>query len=162
MSAKSTKIRPYKSGDASGVIAIIREVFVDEHGWSSLFLREAIMTMRKMLMTMIPSVELFLVCESEEGLCGAMFLKRSDKETAFIRWLVVKSGFRKRGIGREMLDMALKFSRSAGYRKIKLNTVGGLHRAMELYRNAGFLETGREEKLLWKMEMTIHYLEMDL
>ncbi len=162
LSVKSVKIRPYKSGDASGVIEIMREVFIDENGWSSLFLQEAIVTMRKMLMTMIPSVELFLVCESEKGLCGAMFLKRADKDTVFIRWLVVKSEFRKRGIGRGMLEMALEFSRGVGYRKVKLNTVGDLHQAMELYRDVGFLETGWEEKSLWKMEMTIHYLEMDL
>jgi GNAT superfamily N-acetyltransferase len=162
LSVKSTKIRPYKSGDASGVIEIMREIFIDEYGWSPLFLREAIITLRKMLMTMIPSVELFLVCESEEGLSGVMFLKRADKDTVFVRWLVVKKEFRKRGIGWEMLDMGLEFSRGVGYRKVKLNTVGELHGAMEFYRSAGFLEIGREEKHLWKMEMTIHYLEMDL
>jgi len=162
LSGKPTRIRPYKSGDAGGVIEIMREVFIYEYGWSPLFLREAIITLRKMLMTMLPSVELFLVCESEEGLCGVMFLKRADKDTVFVRWLVVKKEFRKRGIGRGMLDMALKFSRDVGYRRVKLNTVGELHRAMELYRSAGFLEIGREEKRLWKMDMTIHYLEMDL
>ncbi len=162
MSVKSAKIRPYKSGDARGVIEIMREVFIDEYGWSPFFLREAVLTMRRMLMTMIPSAELFLVCESEEGLCGAMFLKRGEKDTVFIRWLVVKKEFRKRGIGWEMLDMGLEFSRGVGYKKVKLNTVGELHQAMEFYRSAGFLETGREEKHLWKMDMTIHYFEMDL
>ena len=162
LSVKTVKIRSYKSGDASGVIEIIREVFIDEYCWSPFFLREAIMTMRKMLMTMVPSKELFLVCESEEGLCGAMFLKRADKDTVFIRWFFVKKEFRKLGIGKGMLDMALQFSRDVGYRKVKLNTVGDLHRAIELYRKAGFLETGREEKHLWNMDVTIYYMEMNL
>lgn len=162
MNTQSVKIRQYKTGDAAAVIGIMREVFVDEYGWTTAFLREAVRTLRKMLMTMIPSREFFLVCESKEGLCGAMFLKSTDKNTAIIRWLAVKGKYRGRGIGRVLLEMALKFSREAGYTKVTLNTVEGLHRAMKTYLKAGFTKTGEKDQFVWNMEMKVHYMEICL
>ncbi|MBN1574198.1 MAG: GNAT family N-acetyltransferase [Deltaproteobacteria bacterium] len=162
MKAQSVTIRPYKTGDARAVIGIMREVFIDEYGWTTAFLREAVRTLRKMLMTMIPVSELFLVCESREGLCGVMFLKVGEEDSAFIRWLAVKRGYRGRGIGRILLEAALEFSREAGYESVKLITVGQLHEAMELYRCAGFIEVGQKETVLWDMEMNVHYMEIRL
>ncbi len=162
LNEKSVTIRPYRTGDARGVIGIMRGVFIDEYGWTTAFLREAVRTLRKMLMTMIPSRELFLVCKSREGLCGVMFLKEAEEDTAFIRWLVVKRGYRRYGIGRKMLDMALEFSREVGYCKVKLITVGVLHEAMDLYRSVGFVEVDQKETVLWNMEMTVYHMEISL
>lgn len=158
----SVTIRQYKTGDAGAVIGIMREIFVYEHGWTTAFLREAVRTLGKMLMTMVPSRELFLVCESKEGLCGVMFLKSMDNDTSIIRWLAVKKEYRGRGIGKTLLEMALQFCREAGYSKVKLNTVSGLDRAMKTYLKAGFAKTGEKEQFVWNMDMKIHYLEICL
>jgi ribosomal protein S18 acetylase RimI-like enzyme len=159
---RSVTIRPYKTGDAGAVIGVMREVFVYEHGWTTAFLREAVRTLRKMLMTMIPARELFLVCESREGLCGVMFLKSMENDTAIIRWLAVKRKYRGLGIGRRLIEMALEFSREAGYTKVKLNTVSGLDRAMKTYLKAGFVKTGEKEQFAWNMDIKIHYMEIYL
>lgn len=159
MDNRSVTIRHYKTGDAGAVIGVMREIFVYEHGWTTAFLREAVRTLRKMLMTMIPTRELFLVCESVEGLCGVMFLKSADEETAIVRWLAVKKEYRGRGIGKKLLETALQFSREAGYKKVKLNTISGLDRAMKTYLKAGFVKTGEEKQFIWNMDMKIQYME---
>ena len=50
------------------------------------------------------------------------------------------------GIGKALMNACIKCAREAGYAQLELNAVAENERALALYRNAGFLEYGRNPK----------------
>jgi ribosomal protein S18 acetylase RimI-like enzyme len=61
----------------------------------------------------------------------------------FIDDIYVRREARGRGIGRKMLDFALAEARQLGIRTLHLEVEPGNDPALDLYRSAGFAETGR-------------------
>lgn len=57
---------------------------------------------------------------------------------AHLRWFIVSDAWRGRGVGHRLIDAAMAFCRSRGYRQIYLWTFGGLDAARHLYETAGF------------------------
>jgi DNA-binding MarR family transcriptional regulator/GNAT superfamily N-acetyltransferase len=55
-----------------------------------------------------------------------------------LRWFIVDDGARGAGVGRKLLDAALRFSDDRGFREIQLWTFDGLHAARHLYESRGF------------------------
>ncbi|RTL57589.1 MAG: GNAT family N-acetyltransferase [Sphingobacteriales bacterium] len=66
---------------------------------------------------------------NEEGVCE---MKR----------LYVRPAYRKHKIGKALVEQLLKDAIAAGYTKMKLDTLGKLQTAIQLYKNYGFKETG--------------------
>ena len=69
---------------------------------------------------------------------GSVFVVRQDASTAKLRMLYVDAGTRGMGIGRRLVEEALRFARSAGYARMVLWTNKELVDAVRLYGNAGF------------------------
>jgi ribosomal protein S18 acetylase RimI-like enzyme len=55
------------------------------------------------------------------------------------RWFV-RPRYQKFGIGKTLLDAAIRFARDAGYDEIRLDTLPSMSRAIALYRSTGFVE----------------------
>lgn len=62
-----------------------------------------------------------------------------DAETAQLRWFLVEPVYRGRGLGRRLVNEAVRFGREAGYRRLALWTVPELTTAARLYMSAGFV-----------------------
>lgn len=67
---------------------------------------------------------------------------------AKLRWFLVEKEARGRGVGRALLDRALRFSREAGYQGVELTTVSDLVDARRAYERAGF-RLAHEEDCPW-------------
>jgi len=141
---------------------VMKRVYIDELGWRNAFLREAVKSLRNMLLTHDPARELFLLAETEQAPVGVMFLKRKSKSIAFLRWLTVTRDVRNRGLGKTLLECAVGFSRNAGYDSVELVTVDRLEHALEFYRRQGFAETARRKDTVWEMDMELCFLTRDL
>jgi GNAT superfamily N-acetyltransferase len=155
-------IRPHEVGDANRVLALMREVFIDEMGWDRAFIVDAARVLAGMLDDHRPGRDLFLVAESGKKIVGVMFLVNIHDRMGFIRWLVVHKDFRRTGLGRDLLNRALAFSREDRFDKLRLVTVGELTTARRFYLKAGFSEVGRRPDLLWRMRHTLCFMEMDV
>jgi ribosomal protein S18 acetylase RimI-like enzyme len=59
-------------------------------------------------------------------------------EYAFVSDLVVLSGHRRRGVGRELLAMAERYARSRGARSLRIGVLARNKTARHLYGSAGF------------------------
>ena len=84
-----------------------------------------------------PDGALLLVYANENPVaCTAV--RRSDDETAELKRMYVRSGYRGYRIGVELLKRSLIIAKELGYKKIRLDTLENMVQAQELYKSFGF------------------------
>jgi len=71
---------------------------------------------------------------------GCAGIRRVDDRTAELKRMYVREGFRVRGLGRGLLKRAIQLARELGYRRVRLDTMPTMARAIALYRAHGFRE----------------------
>jgi GNAT superfamily N-acetyltransferase len=81
---------------------------------------------------------------------------------AHLRWFIVSDLFRGKGIGRDLLGMAVDFCRRKGHRKVYLWTFEGLHAARHLYEEAGFRLITQHRGAQWGAEVNEQCFECRL
>ncbi len=83
----------------------------------------------------------FFIGEREGKVVGTVGIKEDDKDSALLRRLFVSALHRRKGIGTKLLDKALEFCSSRGYRKIIFRCTDRMRDAMRLCEKKGFKET---------------------
>jgi GNAT superfamily N-acetyltransferase len=69
---------------------------------------------------------------------GAVAIVKARSGDAQLRWFIVDEELQGTGIGRELLNTALRFCREQGYKRVFLWTVSLLETARRLYKTSGF------------------------
>lgn len=71
---------------------------------------------------------------------GSITIDSIDKNSDIVRlrWLILSSELRGRGIGKKLIATAVEFCRKQHYRQIHLWTANNLQAACHLYKQAGF------------------------
>ncbi|OXY81945.1 GNAT family N-acetyltransferase [Oceanimonas doudoroffii] len=127
-------IRPASRADLAAVHGLECAAF-GEHGYPDFFLRQA--------WDLWPGS--LLVAESEHELLGYALAGRGEvANEGWILSLAVTPAARGRGLGRQLLQVAVTALESQGCKRIKL-TVLPDNPALHLYQSLGFAEAGREE-----------------
>ena len=62
-------------------------------------------------------------------------VRKSDKGTAELKRMYVKTGYRGHRIGVELLKRSLNMAKDLGYKKIRLDTLENMVKAQELYKS---------------------------
>ncbi|CAN5575924.1 hypothetical protein BH10ACI2_BH10ACI2_04960 [soil metagenome] len=84
----------------------------------------------------------FEIIEGPKGdLLGTCGLFRIDDETCELRKMYFVPAIREQGLGRLILDRAVRHARRLGYRSIMLETTTVLEQAIRLYTRFGFVRT---------------------
>ena len=79
---------------------------------------------------------------ADGAVAGCVALRRFDAERCEAKRLYVRPGFRRRGLGRALLDWVIGEARSAGYREMVGDTMPVMAQALEMYDRRGFARTG--------------------
>lgn len=74
---------------------------------------------------------------------GTVALHRQSASTCELCRMYLSSAYRGRGLGRRLLDAALKRAKIDGYQEVQLETAAVLTEAVGLYRSAGFHKVAR-------------------
>jgi GNAT superfamily N-acetyltransferase len=86
-----------------------------------------------------PSGELFLaIVDGEAGGCVA--LRSLDRSTLEMKRLYVRPTIRGAGLGKRLVQAAISTARQLGCADLRLDTLGTMVSAQELYRKLGFVE----------------------
>lgn len=138
--ARSVSVRPYRIGDVGWAIERHARLYATEFGWNEEFEALVATLFAKFAATHDSATERFWIAEVDEERAGCVFVVRSERDSsaAQLRCLLVEPGARGLGVGRRLVDECIRFSRSAGYRRIILWTNDILVSARRLYEAAGF------------------------
>jgi GNAT superfamily N-acetyltransferase len=102
------------------------------------------------------------VAEADGRLVGAIGITKANDEAAQLRWFLVDPSQRGRGLGRRLLDTALGYARSRGFRSVFLWTIAGLVPAHHLYLQAGFTLTENRSGRRWGIDVVEQRFDLDL
>jgi len=105
-----------------------------------------------------PHTHLFTAYYHNDKLCGLLGVNRRNETTAVLKWVFVSSQVRNKGLGSHLIDTAISFAQTAGYKSLILCTATQMEAAHHLYRKKGFIF--KEEVTFWRRPMKI--LECDL
>lgn len=94
------------------------------------------------------------VAELDGRVVGATGLTRAADEPGWgqLRWVLLDPAARGRGLGRALLETALREARERHYAGVYLWTVGGLDAAHHLYEQAGFRTTASHPARKWGID----------
>ncbi len=106
-----------------------------------------------------PPTGVLLVVMEREVIAGCGALRDLGDGICEIKRMYVRPDYRRRGIGRMILDELIKRGRALGYAAARLDTLARLEAALTLYESHGF---ERIEPYNFNPEADIVYLEMRL
>ncbi len=105
-----------------------------------------------------PSGCLLLASRDDEWV-GCCALRRFSDDVCEMKRLYVKPTVRGAQLGRHLADRLVAKARTLGYRRMVLDTLGGMVAAQTLYRSLGFRDT---EPYYFNPVAGVSYMELDL
>ena len=141
-------LRPHRVGEIGWLIHRQGLLYHLEQGWNGEF--ETLITRIYAEYEAAPASppKALWIAEQDGEVAGSIFIIPAAEEpvgTAQLRMLYTEPAFRGRGIGKRLVEEAVRFSRASGYRRIILWTQDSLVSARRIYQGAGF-ELIREDR----------------
>lgn len=93
------------------------------------------------------------IAEQGDQIAGCIAIVAASPTEAQLRWFLVDSVARGRGLGRRLLHEALDYCRSCAYESVFLWTVDLLKSAARLYREHGFERVEQRPGRCWGVEL---------
>ena len=140
-------LRPHRVGEIGWLIHRQGLLYHLEQGWNGEF--ETLITQIYAEYEAAPATppKSLWIAEQDGEVAGSVFIIPAAEEVgaAQLRMLYTEPAFRGRGIGKRLVEEAVRFSRASGYRRIILWTQDCLTSARRIYQAAGF-QLVREER----------------
>ncbi|UCH14981.1 MAG: GNAT family N-acetyltransferase [Bacteroidales bacterium] len=88
-----------------------------------------------------PSGGIFIIIDNETGeSVGCVGIRRFKNNIAELKRMYVKDSHRNKGLGKKLLDKAIKLAKELRYEKVQLDTLDSMKTAIALYKSNGFTE----------------------
>ena len=82
-----------------------------------------------------------ILCKENNEYIACVALRKISDDTAELKRMFVQEAHQQKGIGNELMIRSLKLARQSGYKMIRLDTLGHMRPAINLYKKFGFRET---------------------
>lgn len=125
-------------GDIGQIVSGQARLYAQEYGWDWTFEALVAEIAGHFIRDFQPGWERCWVAEHQGQIVGSVFVVRQDLDTAKLRMLYVEPSARGLGLGRRLVDEALRFATAKGYRRMVLWTNDILVSARRIYEAAGF------------------------
>ncbi|XOJ01639.1 GNAT family N-acetyltransferase [Paenibacillus polymyxa] len=145
----------YTDDDKEIMIEKQREFYTDNCGFDEEFsgyLRS----------TFEAEIEKIWIAEIDGEFAGCIGLVKKDDKTALLRWFIIDTSFRGKGVGTKLIQTLINYCQKTQYEKISLETVSQLKTARRLYSKFGFKLTEANEQFMWGQDLVDEYWELKL
>ncbi|MFB3765312.1 MAG: GNAT family N-acetyltransferase [Methanotrichaceae archaeon] len=139
------ELRP---GDVGYITYLHGTIYAEEEGFDSTFDAYVAIPLSGFSKSHSHRERIWIV-EKDGKIVGSVAIVKFSESEAQLRWLLLDRSIRGIGLGRRLVDEALKFSLDAGYSYVFLWTVKGLTAATSLYESFGFRRTQEETHEIW-------------
>lgn len=146
-------LRSHRPGDMGYVIHRHGVLYAREYGFNHEFDAYVARDMADFIDTFSADDHLW-IAETRGRFSGSVAIVRRDDTTAQLRWLIVEPKERKKGIGRQLVNEAVRFSKERGFKYVMLWTIDFLHSARNLYAEAGFRLIETKTSRVWGKTLT--------
>lgn len=137
-------LRPHRPGDIGWVICKEATLYNEEYGWNEQFEALVARIGADFIENYDPDTDCCWIAERDGVPVGSVFVAAKDSETAQLRMLYVDRHARGLGIGKRLVEEAIRFARSARYKRMTLWTNDILVAARHIYQAVGFTLAARE------------------
>jgi len=106
----------------------------------------------------------FWAAQAGEHIEGSITIDglHAANEGAHLRWFIMSDGLRGKGVGNQLMNTAMEFCRSRGYKRVYLWTFEGLNPARHLYEKNGFRLVEQHKGSQWGREVNEQRFELEL
>ena len=141
-----------REGDLQRILDLHSQVYREEYGYSDEF-GEYVKGTLEEIERDLTERERFWFAEKKGALIGCIAVIERPDNTAQLRWFIVGSDHRRKGLGTFLFEEALSFIRRAGYERAYLTTQDVLKDAGSIYEKHGFVLKEESEVLYrWDTE----------
>ena len=155
-------MRNHRMGDIGYLIHQHALFYSREYGFDISFESYVAKTMIKFIDTYDENKERLWIVEKNNRIMGSIAIVHVNEETAQLRWFLLESEIRGRGIGKKLITAALDFCRERSYKKVMLMTSSDLITARALYARYGFKIKDVNKHEIWGQQMGEEIWELKL
>lgn len=138
-----------RPGDIGYLIYLHGMIYDEECGYNHKFEGYVCKTFYDFLENYSPQKDRLWLAESKGKIIGAIAIVGHSSIKAQLRWFIIHPEFRGIGLGKSLLNEALKYCREKGYKLIFLETTEEQKTAISMYVKAGFRKTAEFENKAW-------------
>ncbi|WP_370223952.1 GNAT family N-acetyltransferase [Cytobacillus sp.] len=138
-------LRQHEPGDMGWVVHKHGLLYSQEYGWDERFEALVSQIAADFINNYNPKRERCWIAEMNGEIVGSIFVVEGSEDTAKLRLLIVDPKARGLGLGSQLVEECINFSRQAGYKKLVLWTNSVLKEARHIYQKKGF-QLVNEEK----------------
>lgn len=146
-------IRSHRPGDIGYIVYRHGVLYGQEYGFNAQFDGYVAKGLAIFIENFNPLKEHLWIAEMRGTIIGSVAIVQLEDELAQLRWLIVESTERGKGIGKKLINEATHFARINGYKKIILWTIDFLHAARKLYSDANFKLVETKKSQVWGKEL---------
>jgi len=145
------KINGYVPGAVGRIVELHASYYARNWGFGTFFEAKVATEMGEFLRRYDPDRDGFWTVNLEGRVEGSIIIDgiHARTEGAHLRWFILSSRLRGRGLGHRLMERAVGFCRKQGYDRVYLWTFEGLDPARHLYQKFGFRLADQLEGSQW-------------
>lgn len=155
-------IRTHKSGDIGYIIYRHGVIYAIENHLDETFEAYVAKYMAEFLENYNSRKEHLWVVEKDEEIVGSIAIVQLEEKIAQLRWFLVETSERNKGIGTKLIHEAINFCKNKGYEKVVLGTISELKIARRIYEKNGFQLVESKSHHIWGRDLTEENWELIL
>ncbi len=141
-SGNEVVFREFAARDLDWLVELHDRLYREDEGFDDTFGSTVSSVLKEFLHHHDPCLDRGWVALGGEARIGSIFcVNGGDEGIAKLRLFLLIREARGQGLGYTMLQYALAFARSAGYRRVQVSTYSSHRAACALYARSGFLRT---------------------
>jgi len=149
-----------RAGDMGAVIRLHGILYAREYGYDSTFEAYVASGLAEFALSYDPEWSRLWVLDRENEIVGSIAIVHRTPQEAQLRWFLLHPEIRSLGMGRALVEEALRFCREKRYARVFLWTLQHLQIATHLYTSQGFRKAEEKCHPLWGKTITEEKYEL--